>query len=531
MSKHFNLREKIFFSLLVMALGMTSCVQGVHDPGTMTTTLNPETTGLTDTASTSPPESLLTTEMATTLTPQADDRRGSYLFPSDIDEEIAEVIQLALEERLSYSHQRGERFFSYVLLKPLEKTDDGVIKAYLYVENHKYYVDHGELKEGGGGDIPAAVIMEKKEDGWRVEVETPIAGQWGSSIREIFPEEVLPLLFNSPPIPYEAIDENIIQQAEEHFGLIFDSDKNSFPPKDSTPTPSVRILTLTPTPTLDISTLEPDVSARVFITDEYILIGVDLYREVGRPFQKGLLSSNWRVYLYQRQADHNYVNQDVLVLDDLKDSADTGHLNNEFYVKVPLDKVQNHFGDRRDLFYQIVNEKGDIAWQDEIYLDHDLSRQYPESYPKIFPEDYPEIVRKGIVIGYPNLLSINIAPVFLPSGKFIPIKEPRGGFYGLDYRYNFGYATGITATVELQKISDELVIEVIPYREDGLFTNQRGTVLSGEISGVSGILQANFPHEWLDNKRDNDQKFYLRIADEDGNIYKEAYIHFIPYAP
>ncbi len=527
MSKLFKLRKQLLILPFFIVFGMASCVQDLHSPiDVITATSNTATLEPTNIASTSPTETFSTTVIATTLTPQADDRRGSYIFPSDIDEEIAEVIQLALERRLAYSTYRGERFYSYVLVKPLEKTDDGVIKAYLYVKNHVFYVDHGELKEGGIGNIPVALIMEKKEDGWRVEVKKPI--EWGSSIREIFPEEVLPLLFHSPPIPYEAIDENIIQQAEEHFGLIFDPVKNGFPPKDRTPTPAIRILTLTPTPTVDISSLELDVSGSVLVTDEYISIGVDLYPKVSRPFQKGLLSSGWRIYLYQRRADHNYANQDVLVLDDINSSSPS---INEFYVRVSLEKLQTKFRDGRGFVYQVVDEVGNIFWEDEIYLDHDLSKQYPENYPKNFPEDYPDLVKEGLVVGEPNLLSINTVPIFLPQGKFIPIEEPQGGFYRLDYIFNLVYTTGITATVEIQNFVDELIIELFPYREDGSYANESAYILSSEVSGAGCLLQANFPHDWLDKKRYNDQRFYLRIADGDGNIYKEAYFHFIPYAP
>lgn len=518
--------------LVFMAFAMTGCVPRVSNPNSANTitALNTATIEPVNTPGMSPARTSFVSEMALTLTPQTDHRRGSYLFPSDIEEEIAEVIQLALEERLSYSTYRGERFFSYVLLKPPVKTDTSIIKAYIYVMDRVYYVDQGELKEGGGGNIPVAVILEEKDNGWRVEIETPISGnQWGSSIREIFPEEVLPLLFHSPPIPYEAIENAIIQQAEEHFGLFFDPVKNGFPPTDSTPTPSVRILTLTPTPTLDLSALEPDVSGRAFITDESISISVDLYQGVSRPFQKGLLSSGWHVYLYERRADHNYPDQDVLVLDDNKNYS--GYSGNEFYVEVPLEEVHHEFGDSRGLVYQIVDEMGEVFWQEEIYLDSELSTQYPENDPRKYPEDYPEIVKTGIVIGEPNLLSINIAPVFLPGEKFITVNEPQGGFHSLAYRYNIACAMGITASIEMQHVFDELIIELFPYREDGLYATESALFLSGDISEVNGILQANFPHEWLDKKRDDDQKFYLRIADGNGNTCKEAYIHFIPYIP
>ena len=528
MGKRFGLSRKFFVGLVFILLAAAGCTQDVKtDPPANANTTVPDSIVRTPTHTVSPSGTVPPTISVLTMTPQADERSGKYLLPSEIDEETAQVIQLALEERLAPKPPyRGKRFFSYALLGPPEETADGLITAYLYVEDRVFYVDHGELMEGGGGDEPVVVTMEKKENGWRVDVQTPVPGrEWASSIRKMFPEDLWPLLFHSPPIPYKAIETNIVQQAEEHFGLKFDAAKNSFPQKDSTPTPAVRILTPTPTPTLDVSTLELDVSGKVYMGQDEISIAVDLYPKVGRPFYKGLLSSGWRVEI-SRCDDGSSANP-VLVLDRLTDSFG----QYEFSVTVSLDELHAELGDSRGFAYRVVDRTGKVFFQDEFYVQQGLKNQYWGHTQKTFPDGYPEYVNDGVVIGFPNLLSDTISPVFLSDGDMITVQEPRGGFYELHFEYGFANATGLTGTDDLQEMSENLVIELRPRQGDGACAPRGAIPLSGTISGVSGVLSVDFPREWLSQKRDNPQDFCLRVTDKDGNLYKETYLRFIPYAP
>ena len=533
-----NLNKELFITLFFTILVVAGCE--TMDDSSPTPTIkasNTAKTSLTNTINISPSDTPSPTMVLPTGTPilQMYYLMDNYLFPSEIDSRMAQVIQAALEERLGqkreYLYRGGKEFFSYALFQPLEETNGGIIKAYLQVQSRVFYVEHGEIKEGGGGSYPVAVIIQKKENGWLVEVQKPISGnQWGSSIRKIFPEEILPLIFDHSsaikPI-FETINNDIVQQAEEHFGLIYDAEKNSLQAlMGNTPTPSVIILTVTPTPTTDISALEPYISARVFVYDEYISIGVNLYKERISSFQQGLLSSGWIVYLYKRQADQNYSIQDAIVFDDTAKQDGSG----EFSVSIPLEEVHHKFGDTRGLVYQIVDKTGKIFFQDAIYIDSDLVKQYPDNPERDFPNTYREDLTEGLIIGNPNFFSSNISPVFIPNENLIIIKEPQGGFYSLAYSYNFALDEGISGSAELEDLSETIIVEVFPYSESASYTLENKTILSKEISGVSGILSAEFPHEWLDKKRDSDQKFYLRVSDENGNILREAYLYFIPYA-
>lgn len=528
-----NLYKKLFIIIFFATMVAVGCAPTFMPVEEASDTAKIEATTTMQPSATLMPTLVLLTETAMA---QADQLTGKYLFPDEIDSKIAEVIQAALEKRLGWKQEhiwRGRKqFFSYALFTPLKKSKDGTITAYAQVEYRVFYVEHGALKEGGGGDIPAAVIMEEQENGWDVQVLTPKSGNWGDNIREIFPEEIHPLIFDhsaaTKPV-YEAIYHDIVQQAEETFGLVFDEDKNSLQALGvNDVTPSVVILTVTPTPTTDISLLEAEISTDVFVTDEHITISVDLYRGYLSAYQRGLLSADWAIQLYKRQTDNHYNPKDAIVLTHLMESARGG----EFAVQISLEEVRHRFGDARGLIYQVVDKTGKVFFQDEIYINHNLNRQSPSSTEKSFSDAYSEYVNQGLILGFPNLFSETVIPVFLTEDNIITVKEPHGGFHSLHFEYGFAQATGITSTNDLQTLSENLVIQVFPYQESDSYSSQEAIALKGKISGVSGVLQASFPHAWLDEKSHRvEQKFYLRIGDKNGNIYKEAYILFIPYTP
>ena len=450
-----------------------------------------------------------------------DDRQNSYIFPSQIDQKIAEVIQRGLEERLVFTTIRGDVFYSYVLLKPVEQTGDNVLTAYLYVQFREFYVDRGELFEGGGGNIPAALIMEEKEQGWHIDLQTPTPGnQWGSSIRDIFPEDVWPLLVQSPPLPYEAIGENTIHQAEEQFGLKFDPEENSFPPTGNTPTHAVQILTLTPTPTVDLSTLDLKVSVLLFITSAGITIQIDLYPKVKRPYYKGLLSSGWRVFIHQRNRDNKYTEGKALILDEIHESEN----QYEFSVRTTVEDIQHQFENRRDLIYQIVDQSGNVAWQDDLYLSMNLSQYSDNNLPG-------DISNNGWVVGKPNLMDEDQIFYTDRQEKFIVITGIRGGFYELVYTFNLAGVTGITATSEMEALAEEIICELFSYDDDGNTLAKNSEFLSGEVIFIAGLYSVYFPPDWLSSEQFPERSYYLKITDGNGTIIQEDFIHFFPYIP
>jgi hypothetical protein len=407
------------------------------------------------------------------------------------------------------------------LLKPPEKTSDDGFQVYTYVLFRNFFVSQGELIEGGGGNMPAVLTMKEFEDGWDVEVKTPTPGnQWGSSIRELFPEDVWHLLFQSPPIPYDLIKKDIVHQAEKHFGLIFDPDKNSFPPAEPSGTPPVLILTITPSPTLDIYSLEPDVTGQVFVRSNSITIQVDLYPEVARQYYKGLLSAGWRVHLYQRQVDGNYSIQNALSLSELKESEN----QHEFTVRISLEDVQHAFDNRRDLIYQIVDQDGVIAWQDDLYLPYNLSQYSQEG----IPEDTAAI---GWATGKPNLMDQDQHFYTNRQEEYFQINGIHGGFYELIYTFNLSGITGITTTEELIAFGEELLCELFVVQDDGKIAAGNPVTLPGYVISIAGLYEVRFPFEWLANEQNQAGSYYLKITDGGGRIIKEDFFRFFPYTP
>ena len=470
--------------------------------------------------------------MTPSLTPTSLAHDG-YLFPSAIEDPIiAEVIHLALTERIGIASFGGEPFCSYELLMPLQTDADGTIKAYLQVLCKEFYNDCGVLLRGTGISVPVALTLEEREEGWSVEHQTPKYGSAGGvSIYDIFPSQAWPLL--SAPTHRTAdgktFSQNNIQQAEDYFGLPANPTPRWFlpatPTKTPIPTSFVEIITLTPTPTVDISALNLAVTkARGYLKDlpdgQYRLMvqlgGAFLNHQI-TSFQKGQLSSGWRVNIYQRRVDADYSDQVALVLDDVKDPRDQQYT---FYVETTLEKIQYQFGNHRDLVYQIIDEAGNVVWQDEIYLSVGLSP---------LPANLGEDIAEGVVVGYPNLVSEDTAR-FKHQGKFIPIEEPRGGFYSLTYSFDFIEASRTTARdSELEALIDGLSISLFPYREDGEYVTENSDALSTEVHVGGHYFDVHLPSDWLSEVIKDDHTFYLRIADGEGNILKEEYFHFIPY--
>ena len=543
MNIHLKLHRKHLVSMFILLFMATGCLQkqppltdttpAKHIPSPSPSRQDSPSPAFLQ-ASPSPTATVFPTILFMTQTANADTtNKWHYLFPSEIDQETNEVIRLALQNRLFHRPLRwGKLFFSYVLVKPPEKIPTGKTCVYLFVEHRIFYVDQGKLIERGGGDIPAAVIMEKQTNGWWVDVKTPISGNWGPSIHEIFPDNIFPLLFHSPPIPYKAIKQNIVRQAEDFFGLPFNTAKNNYlNRKTATPNP-IKILTLTPTPTVDITSLSLNISTHVITQKNTITFDVDLFPKVVRPFYKGLLSSGWKIRIFPWPTYSQNRKEPSLILDNLKESLTIY----EFSAQVDLKVLENKLGDYRGFTFQILDKNNQVQYQDEFYINQGIKNQYQNSSLS-FPEKYPEFARQGIFAGFPNLLSSHVTPIFLTEtarddpSSVTTIVEPKGGFFYLFYDFGFASAAKLTSTKDIEEISKKLVIEVFPYNQNDPIKKASGTKLTGKISGVSGLLHVRFPHQWLDRHRDKEQIYRLLIANENGTVYKEALFRFVPYTP
>ena len=511
----------IFFICLLSCI-LTGCGgEIIPSPGPSSTAIltktSPKPVTITPIPTTPSP---MPTEFYSTQTAEADPRLDSYLLPAEIDPEIAQVIQLALIERQHYTPRRGKYFTTYVLLGPLEKTTDGQDKAYLFTRSQEFYVEGGELKEAGGGQLPAALSLEKHPQGWHVELETPAGGDWGTRLREIFPEDLLPLLTNFPTQIRQEIKKNLIQQAESYFGVEYTDGGEDYSYLGHTPTPPVVLLTLTPTPTVDLASLKPTVKASSLVTINSVSISVNLYDGLTREFQKGLVSADWHVYLFHRSPDRNYPLESGLLLDGYKEYA--GPSGYEFALHIPLEEVLSYAEENRGLVYQVINNQGEVFWEEEIYLGTGLVHTYFNAEGKDFPNDFPKDVNEGVMLGTPNLISNKEILIFTPENDEFIVQEPTGGYFSLSYQYRVPHLTSTTA---LEELSEALVFELYTESAGG---NNNVLCLEGGISGTSGVLKVDFPHSWLDHEWENMEEYLLIIQDTSGSFYKEISFQFNP---
>jgi len=539
MSKPIKSRGLFILSLLFLGSSVISCTPSTQNAAAT----QPSTSNAANLESAPSTTSYLTlTPSVTGSAPSADLTQlanDGYIFPSAIEDPIiAEVIQLALTDRIGIASFGGEPFCSYALLMPLQTDTDGTIKAYVWVFCQEFYEQNGALQRGTGSSVAAALTLEERVEGWSVEFQRPISGnQYWTSIQEIFPTQTWDLIQRKTCVG--TLLQNTVQAAEDSFGLPVNPTPylvlSATPTNTPRPTSSVRILTPTPTPTLPIlSTLIIEVS-RVGVSQQssnngplWIFVRLESVPELSTgplnnrltSFQKGQLSSGWCVYLYQRRLDDDYSNQPALVLDDVKNTHEWQYT---FEVEFTQEEIRDQLGDHRDLVYQIVDGAGKVSWQSELYNSIGLSR---------LPVYYDSDTATGVVVGYPKLVSEDTA-LFTHQGTFISIEEPRGGFDHLHYEFDFLMESGTTMTsFDLIELTEELAIRVFPFREDGEYATENSFALSGRTLGGGGpFFQVHFPYDWLSEAFKIDQNYYLSIADDEGHIYIEEYFHFIPYTP
>ena len=113
----FNWKNLVVF--LGMAVVIGACAQQTHiaTPSVVNIVKETATPSSEDAVTSLHTQTILLTENYATVTAHADKRSDSYLMPADIDGEVAQLIQLALETRLGYPPARGEQFFSFCFVE------------------------------------------------------------------------------------------------------------------------------------------------------------------------------------------------------------------------------------------------------------------------------------------------------------------------------------------------------------------------------------------------------------------------------
>ncbi len=135
----------------------------------------------------------------------------------------------------------------------------------------------------------------------------------------------------------------------------------------------------------------------------------------------------------------------------------------------------------------------------------------------------------GITVGFPFSLNERETE-FFHEGKFVTIYEPKSGFYRLNYVFDLTEATGVSATVEQEKVANELTIRFFPYQQEGNYSDGDGHITDGTLVQAAGIYQVHLPIDYLrDNTNGNNNRYYLQVLDGSSKIIREEYFVFIPY--
>lgn len=212
----------------LFASGATNCSSRLSNttgaPTPITPSPAPPSVQTTSSAIFTPP---VTATLYSTPAPLA---QPDFRFSAGVeDPQLAEAIQITLQEKTGLAVFGGRPFCSYALLMPLQTTMDGKTQAYLQVLCIEFYLKDGALLQGTGISIPAALSLSRQNDGWHVvEYRRPQTGNWGESLREIFPPEALDLLIMSTPdeiLRHNAVVDMLFQknlrQALDFYGMPF----------------------------------------------------------------------------------------------------------------------------------------------------------------------------------------------------------------------------------------------------------------------------------------------------------------------
>lgn len=240
------------------------------------------------------------------------------------------------------------------------------------------------------------------------------------------------------------------------------------------------------------------------------------------PTPTPIPTDTWRVVVYRYRTDGMYINQHFV---DANFKTDVMSYPNRLVIylsaDVSIEAIQTKFGDCSAFAYQVLNEQGKVQQQGNFAFNpHPLFASGGGLMGNI---------HDGITVGFPYSLNEKETE-FFHEGKFITIHELKSGFYRLSYLFNLTEATGVSATVEQEKVANELTIRFFPYQEEGNYFDRDAYLADGTLIHTAGIYQVHLPIDYLrNNTNSNNNKYYLRVLDGSGKIVREEYFVFIPY--
>ncbi len=241
------------------------------------------------------------------------------------------------------------------------------------------------------------------------------------------------------------------------------------------------------------------------------------------PTPTAIPTEKWRISIYRYRTDGAYVNQPVI---DTNFKTDVMPYPDKLLMylttDVSMEAVQTKFGDCSAFTYQVLDGQGKIQQQGYFSINpHHLFTSGGGLMGN---------VNDGVTLGFPYSLN-EIETEFFHQGKFVTINEPKSGFYRLTYDFSFTGATGVYGTDEQVKLASEITIRFYPYTDEGNYSTYNAYPTTGRLSAVTGIYQVNLPIDYLKENASINNKYYLQVVDGKGNVLRDEYFLFIPYAP
>lgn len=225
---------------------------------------------------------------------------------------------------------------------------------------------------------------------------------------------------------------------------------------------------------------------------------------------------------YEYIEGEEIVNQQTIVLDNIQEiSCDS---RPALLFETSLEEIQKELGNHRVFDYQVVDEKGSIRLERSFYLNPYNSYLISDTFGEVDIFD-------GGIIGYPNLMDES-KTIFPREGQAIVVREPRGGFFQLHYLVRIS-RLNLFSGIWTEETSDGVVIQIFPYRDHGLYVVENSYTIPDQRK-IRGPKNYNFEFFFtIDELREifrDENEFYLRFLDKDGNILGGDYLYFIPYS-